>query len=249
MLILAAILGSVLSVVAASLAYCFGLRLADRMPGEGAWPECLYCQRAANWYELLPFIGWLKAGPLASCPCAQRSSVWHRPVVEILAITLGGFFGVLVGLSPQLIWVALAVGVLLAIAMIDFQLGIIPDTLNMALAVLGMLWLLSGGGDITVGIVTSGALLLLGLMLAIGYSKLRGKEMMGLGDVKYFAAVGLWLTPSMVPWFLVGAGVLGALNGLLWQRLAGQERSPFAPALVAATLIYFFFIFYSAATS
>lgn len=194
-----------------------------------------------DWRDILPIIGWLRTGTL-SCPCGQRGKQWHRPALEISAIILGTLAGLMMGPSPQLFWISLAIGLLLALALIDFQLGIIPDALNATLAALGFFWLLSGGGEITVGLVTSGALLLLGLLLALGYSKWRGKEMLGLGDVKYFAAVGLWLTPSMVPWFLCGAGVLGAINGLLWQRLTGQEKSPFAPALVAATLLTLFYL-------
>ena len=89
-----------------------------------------------------------------------------------------------------------------------------------------------GGGDIYIALMVSASLLALGLFCAVVYSRWRGKEMLGLGDVKFFAAAGLWLDPQMVPWFLALAGIIGAITGLAWQRLGGGKESPFAPGPV-----------------
>ncbi len=130
----------------------------------------------------------------------------------------------------------LACGLLPAIAVVDLLFGIIPDVFNALLAVLGLGWLLSGGGELTVGLMLSGMMLLFGLFLAYGYSALRRKEMLGLGDVKFFAAAGLWLQPAVMPWFMVAAGLMGAVSGLFWKRMIGGEQSPFAPALCLSLL-------------
>ena len=135
----------------------------------------------------------------------------------------------------------LGLGLLVAIAMIDLHFGIIPDELNFLVAVFGCLWVLMGGGDIYVSLMMVAALLGLGLFCAIIYSRWRKQEMLGLGDVKFFAAAGFWLEPRTAPWFLALAGFSGALVGIIQKRLGGGEESPFAPALcfsLAACVLY-----------
>jgi prepilin signal peptidase PulO-like enzyme (type II secretory pathway) len=235
---IAAIFGGLLALFMASLASHFGLRLADRMPGESLWPECLYCQRPARRHELVPVFGWLLRTDALTlpCPCAQQRKQWAVPAAESIGLLAGMVAGALGGLSAPTLILCLAVGLLPAIAMIDLLFGIIPDWFNLLLAALGMAWLLAGGGQLTIGLMMSGILLLLGLLMVYGYSWVRRKEMLGLGDVKFFAAAGLWLQITTLFWFLIIAGVFGVINGLLWKRLTGTEQSPFAPALCLSLL-------------
>ena len=236
--VLASIIGALCSLVMSSMAVHLGLRLADRMPGEKLWPECLYCQRPARLYEMVPLFGWILRPQAISlpCPCAQQKRQWAVPAAELIALICGAVAGVLGGLSFSTIWICLALGLLPAIAIVDLLFGIIPDIFNVLLALFGFCWLLAGGGEMTIGLMMGGILLLLGLLMAYGYSWLRRKEMLGLGDVKFFAAAGLWLQMTTLIWFLIIAGFLGAINGLVWKRLMGSEQSPFAPALCFSLL-------------
>ncbi len=238
MVFFAALLGGLLSLVMASAAIHIGLRLADRMPGESLWPECLYCQRPAQLYEMAPVFGWLLRPNAKSlpCPCAQQKKQWAVPAAELLALACGLCAGFLGGMHPGTFVICLAMGLLPAIAIIDLLFGIIPDWFNILLAVLGFGWLLTGGGELTIGLMMAGIMLLLGLLMAYGYSWLRRKDMLGLGDVKFFAAAGLWLQMTTLVWFLIIAGFLGAINGLVWRRVMGSEQSPFAPALCLSLL-------------
>lgn len=236
--IFAALFGGLCSLLMASFTIHLGLRLADRMPGESYWPECLYCQRRAPWHEMVPLFGWiLRVNAMRlPCPCAQQKRQWAVPVVEIIALICGLVAGASGGLAGSTVWVCLAMGLLPAIAVIDLLFGIIPNGFNLLLAVLGFFWLLAGGGELTIGLMMAGIMLLLGLLMAYGYSWLRRKEMLGLGDVKFFAAAGLWLQMSTLVWFLIIAGFLGAINGLIWKRVMGSDQSPFAPALCLSLL-------------
>lgn len=236
--IFALLIGSVLGLLSASVATQIGLRLADRMPGEGLWPECLYCQRQARLYEILPIFGWLLR-PRATklpCPCGLQNRQWAVPAAELSGLIIGGAAGFINVFDITTLWLCLACGLLPAIAVVDLLFGIIPDSFNFFLALFGLAWLLTGGGELTVGMMLGGTLLLLGLFLAHGYSAIRRKEMLGLGDVKFFAAAGLWLQPAVLPWFLVAAGFMGALSGLVWKRVIGGDQSPFAPALCLSLL-------------
>lgn len=240
--------GGALALVAASLSTHFGYRSADRLPGESRKPHCVFCLRPLQLHEYFPLFGWLlrsnaKALP---CPCGKRKGLWTQPAVEITGFVLGLAAVALAGWSSVLIPVCLALGVLVAISMIDLAFGLIPDGLNAILAVLGLTGLILGQGDVFLRLVGSAGLLGLGLLLAIGYSKLRGQEMLGLGDVKFFAAAGLWLPLVMIPWFLVASGVSGAILGLIWKRVNGSQEFPFAPALcmsLAGCLYYQLYLY------
>jgi leader peptidase (prepilin peptidase)/N-methyltransferase len=57
-------------------------------------------------------------------------------------------------------------------------------------------------------------------LIARAYRALRGREGLGGGDPKLFAAIGAWLGWTQLPFVLVGAGLLG-LAALLLKRLRG----------------------------
>ena len=65
------------------------------------------------------------------------------------------------------------------------------------------------------------------LALALGYRLLRGREGLGLGDVKLMAALGAWLSPAYLGPLLLAASVAGLAFAVLsrW-RGAGEEGAP-----------------------
>lgn len=224
--------GGGLGMASAALAAHFGYRSADRLPGESRTPECVFCLRPLLWFEFFPLFGWLlRRDALAlPCPCGKRKGQWPQPAVELLGFALGAIAVALAGWNWTIVPLCLGLGLLPAIGLIDLAFGVIPDGLNLLLAAFGFGWIVAKG-DVFMGLVTATGLLALGLLLALGYSKWRGREMLGLGDVKFFAAAGLWLPVTQVPVFLFAAGILGVLLGLLWQRAGGGKEFPFAPAL------------------
>ncbi len=231
-------LGGLIALVCASFAGHFGFRSADRLPGESRKPHCFYCLRPLQFHEYFPLFGWLLRFDMTtfSCPCGKRKGQWPQPMIEILGFILGVAAVYIAGWSPLIVPVCMALGLLVAMAFIDLAFGIIPDGLNLLLAFLGLTALLMGDGHLYMTLIGAAGLLGLGLLLAIGYSKLRHKEMLGLGDVKFFAAAGLWLPIELIPWFLIASGILGAVMGVTWQRLAKTEEFPFAPALCVALI-------------
>ena len=237
------LLGGLLGLFAASLAGHFGFRSADRLPGESRKPHCFYCLKPLHLHEYFPILGWLLRFDMAkfSCPCGKRTGQWHQPVIEIIGFVMGASAVYVAGWMPILIPICIALGLLVAITFIDLAFGVIPDGLNILLGLLGVATLFMSGEDIYLRLIGVAGLLGLALILALGYSKFRGKEMLGLGDVKFFAAAGIWLPIQVIPWFLTGAGVLGVLLGVIWQRFSGSKEFPFAPALclsLAGALYY-----------
>lgn len=229
------LIGGALGLLSAGLAGHYGYRAADRMPGESRSPECVYCLRQLQWHEIFPLFGWLLRPNMSAlpCPCGSHKNLWSQPAAEIVGLSLGIIAVALSGWSWAILPLCLGLGLLPAIALVDFAFGLIPDELTIMLAITGFLWT-AISGDIFMGLVASAALLGLGLLLALGYSKWRGREMLGLGDVKFFAAAGLWLPLAMAPWFLALSGIIGVVVGTAWQRVFGEKEFPFAPALCSA---------------
>ena len=242
-LLLRLLSGGLLGLGSACLAGHFGWRAAERMPGESRWPHCLFCLERLNLDEMIPILGWIlrKRAFLFPCPCGARRRQGTQPLIEFLGFALGAGVAALAPWSASLVPLAIGLGLLPAIALIDIHFGVIPDGLNMLVAVCGFLWLAMGGGNLAFGLVTAGLLLGLGLFLALIYSRWRGREMLGLGDVKFFAAAGLWLQMQTAPWFLAVAGITGVATAYLWKRAGGGKELPFGPALCLALAACIFY--------
>lgn len=123
---------------------------------------------------------------------------------------------------------------MVVIILLDVESQMLSDALTVLLALGGLAfgYIVSiDTGDMWPRIGLGAALGLLGWFLAGPYSKWRGQDMLGWGDVKFFAAAGLWLDPAQLPIFLAAAGLIGAINALIYKIKTGRAETPFAPAL------------------
>lgn len=129
-------------------------------------------------------------------------------------MTLGAETAVAVGLG---LW-------LLVIAVIDLKTLRISDMLSLPLMVFGLIF--AGFQDIRIladHLIGAGVgFLVLGLVGEF-FFRLRGREGLGLGDAKLFAAAGAWLGWQALPMVLLVA----ALGGLCWALLR-RERGELA---------------------
>jgi leader peptidase (prepilin peptidase) / N-methyltransferase len=140
--------------------------------------------------------------------------------------------------------------VMIAIAAIDARYFLIPNELVLAGLVLGLAaaavaqpgrWLANVAGAAAGGVV----LALLFLAFRTLYRRLRGREGIGLGDVKLAAVAGAWLGWTAVA-LAIDIAALSALAAVLLDMLRGRKftattRVPFglffAPAIWLAWLI------------
>src|SRR5690606_8464565 len=70
-----------------------------------------------------------------------------------------------------------------------------------------------------------------------GFKALTGKEGMGYGDFKLFAALGAWLGWQMLLPIILMAALAGAIVGITLIAVRGRDRElpmPFGPFLAAA---------------
>jgi leader peptidase (prepilin peptidase)/N-methyltransferase len=124
---------------------------------------------------------------------------------------------------------ALAV-VAVTIAVIDWRHFIIPDWLNSTGFGLALIHAALGDPDAVVSsmmiaAVRGATLGLIFLALRVGYARFRGRQGLGLGDVKLAAVAGAWLDWIMIP-IALQLAVLAALSGyLLRQSIRGRSAS------------------------
>ena len=147
---------------------------------------------------------------------------------------------------PGLAGAALAL-LMLAIAVIDWRLLIIPDELTALALALGLAavsyerWneMPSPALEAT---TRCGAMAAIFFLFRLGYQRLRGRQGMGLGDVKLAGVAGVWLDWTSLP-IAVEIAALSALAFILAQRFRGAQlvdqfsKLPFGAFLAPAIWI------------
>ncbi len=140
---------------------------------------------------------------------------------------------------------------MLAIAIIDWRHFIIPDRLNAAAFVLGLVhaWR-QDPQDLVIALATAlarGAVLAAAFWaLRICYQRIRGREGLGFGDVKLAGVAGVWLGWSMLPVAVELAAVSAlAFYGLhRWiqkESWSATSRLPFGVFLAIAVWLAWVF--------
>lgn len=199
--------------------------------------HCPHCGEALHWYELIPLVSFLLQ--LGRCRHCGKGLSWQYPLVEIL----GGLIFVLVPMIffAPFIWILIFLTLLL-ITLIDLRLSVIPDQLNVFLAVLAAGSLLH---DLSVGHLLNHSLGVVVGFCAIGLlvAGSRGRWM-GHGDWKFVTALGLLFGWPHILILLGTAFVLGGVAGaiILVLRLKKlKDAIPFGPFLAAASVLVMIF--------
>ncbi|MGA2053681.1 MAG: A24 family peptidase [Bradyrhizobium sp.] len=129
------------------------------------------------------------------------------------------------------------------LAWIDIRDGIIPDWLNLAIAGLGLVKIMMTGDlsaalqAIGEGIAVGGIFWLL-RQLYFSYRKIQG---LGLGDVKFLAAAGIWVgIAGIAPVLLIATLTALACAGVMQlsgRALTAQTSLSFGPFLAAGLVL------------
>ncbi|MDM0068581.1 A24 family peptidase [Variovorax sp. J31P207] len=199
--------------------------------------RCQQCGHVIRWYENVPVLSYLVLrGRCSSC---EASIGLRYPVVELLT---GALFAWCVWRMPgqygALAWCAFAAA-LLALALIDWDTTLLPDDITLPLLWGGLLASIAGFTGVPLAHAVWGAVAgYLSLWAIYWLFKLTtGKEGMGYGDFKLFAAFGAWFGwQALVPIILM-ASVIGVVVGLALKFSSGLREGgyvPFGPFLAAA---------------
>lgn len=195
--------------------------------------HCPACETRIRAWHLVPVLGWaVLRGRCAACGAAIS---WRYPLIEIGTSIAFALVALKFGASIE-VWSALLVtAFLIPLAVIDYDTHYLPDQLTLPLLWIGLAASLAG--DVRTAVI--GAIVgYLSLWLFYHLFKIiTGKEGMGYGDFKLFAALGAWLGPTaLIPVILI-ASVAGAVVGLALVFFFGRSREQplaFGPFLAVA---------------
>jgi leader peptidase (prepilin peptidase) / N-methyltransferase len=225
---------------------------------------CVKCGAEIRAWDNIPVISWLLLrGKCRKCGVAIS---WMYPVVELLTGAL--FFGCYYafGLSVEALKWAIFSALLIVLVFTDMRERILPDVVNYSGFAAGLvLSLFTKPADGTAlwiarrifefpppAPVISLADALLGAAFGSGllwlvaelYFRLRGREGMGLGDVKMMLMAGAFLGLKRTLLTILAGSVLGSVLGIAFmmaKRKDSDYELPFGTFLgMAAVLVMFF---------
>ncbi len=212
--------------------------------------RCPSCQTAIAARDNVPVLSWLLLR--GRCRHCKAGISPRYPLVELFTGCISAYAGWRFGAADGLVTAATALHALsaalfcwylIALSLIDFDTGLLPDSLTLPLLWFGIALALAGGGfagDLESAVV--GAIFgYLSLWSVYWVFKLvTGKEGMGYGDFKLLAALAAWLGWEALPALILVSSAVGAVIGigLVASGLVKRaEPIPFGPYLALAGII------------
>ena len=204
---------------------------------------CPQCKAPITALQNIPLVSWLiLRGRCASC----KTKISARyPLVELATGFLSAWVAWHFGFGMPAACALLVTWSLIALTGIDVDHQLLPDNITLPLMWAGLVAAVAIGPAMGAALPVSPQDAVIGA--AAGYLSLwlvfhafklvTGKEGMGYGDFKLFAALGAWLGWKLLPLVIILSAATGAVLGLLMIALRGRDRSapmPFGPYLAAA---------------
>ena len=200
--------------------------------------RCSNCGHVIAWYENIPLLSYVLLRGKCSV-CGTPFGIRY-PVVELSTGLLFAFCAWRWGNTPAaLAWCGFSAA-LLALALIDWDTTLLPDDITLPLLWAGLVFAALrfnpavGLPDALWGAV-AGYLSLWAVYWA--FKLVTGKEGMGYGDFKLFAALGAWFGWSALVPIILMASVIGAVVGIAMKFSSGLREGgyvPFGPFLAGA---------------
>ncbi|MEM9421887.1 MAG: prepilin peptidase [Pseudomonadota bacterium] len=204
--------------------------------------HCPKCQTPISPLHLIPIVGFIiSKGQCANC---SEPISWRYPLIEGLGV-LSGLSAVMFFNTPiEMVGALVFLLALVALAVIDWETGYLPDMINFPLMGVG---LCLGIGSVFITPLHSflGAVLGYGFFYGLGaiYKKLRGHEGLGQGDAKLLGAMGAFIGPYALPAVIligaVSALVFIAAKAVRGTEISGQTEIRFGPFLTLGGAISF----------
>ena len=226
--------------------------------------SCTKCGKAIAPYDNIPVLSWIFLS--GKCRNCKTSISAMYPAVELLTglLFLGCYF--VFGPTVDALKWAVFAALVVVLTITDLRERILPDEVNFFGLGAGLLfsfftksldgtalWLANrwfafppppialSFADAVLGAAAGSGLL---WIVAEGYFRLRGREGMGLGDVKMMAAVGAFLGLKRTMLTVLLGSLLGSVIGILLIAISKKGRDyelPFGTFLgVGALLVVFF---------
>jgi leader peptidase (prepilin peptidase)/N-methyltransferase len=204
--------------------------------------HCPACAHPITALQNIPLASYVALGGKCAA-CGARISPRY-PVIEALAGLAGAYaawhfgFGLAAFAAMAFLWC------MIALAFIDFDTQLLPDSITLPLLWAGLMLNLGGTFTGLSSAVIGAAAGYLSLWSVYwGFRLITGKEGMGFGDFKLLAAIGAWLGWQMLPLVVLASSLVGAIFGISLMLFAKHGRNvpiPFGPYLAVAGAVALF---------
>lgn len=199
--------------------------------------RCPHCGHQIRWFENVPVISYLLLR--GKCSACKAPISLRYPAVEVATSFLFFWCATQYGSnSATWAWCAFS-AVLLALALIDWDTTFLPDDLTLPLLWLGLIASAMHWTSVDIYASLWGAVAGYMSLWSVywAFKLVTGKEGMGYGDFKLFAALGAWFGwQALIPMILI-ASILGAIVGIALKFSSGLREGgyvPFGPFLAGA---------------
>lgn len=201
--------------------------------------RCPHCGHEVRWYENIPVASYLALR--GRCSACKATIGVRYPLVELVTGALFYACAAQWGWGwATAAWCGFCAAVV-ALACIDWDTTLLPDDITLPLLWAGLLasaarWT---GVPLLDAVIGAAAGYLSLWAVYWGFKLATGKEGMGYGDFKLFAALGAWFGwQALVPIILI-ASVIGALVGIAMKFASSLREGkyvPFGPFLAGGGL-------------
>lgn len=203
---------------------------------------CPSCGHSIGALENIPVISYLALR--ARCAACGTRISGRYPLVEIASALLSALVAWRFGFSLACAAALVLCWSLIALALIDFDTQLLPDSITLPLVWAGLAFNLFGALTDARSAVIGAIAGYLALWSVYWLFKLvTGRDGMGFGDFKLLAALGAFLGWQMLPLIILVSSVVGAVIGTFLIILARRGREvpmPFGPYLACAGVIALF---------
>lgn len=198
--------------------------------------RCPSCGTGIKPWHNIPLLGWLMLRGRCR-QCRTPISVQY-PIVEAVSGLVAAVCAQHFGYGPQLAAALVLSWALIALTVIDLRTMLLPDSITLPLLWLGLLLaLLPAFADLRSAVLGAAAGYLSLWSVFQLFKLVTGKEGMGFGDFKLFAALGAWLGWQALPMIILLSSVVGAVVGIglmIFNRRGREAPIPFGPYLAGA---------------
>lgn len=208
--------------------------------------HCFSCSNKIRWYHNIPIFSYLiLSGKCFNCKEKYSSRYFFIELFHTIGwLSLFYYYGA----TTEFLVFSIVFSLVLTMSMIDFDHKILPDGLVFSLYALGLLYSTTENSILSPeqAIVNS----IIGFLICDSfislYSKLRGKLMMGFGDIKLIAATLTFIPVINVVMGVLIASVLGifyyiAIKAL--NKLDSDNSIPFGPFICFGFFIQIILIY------
>ncbi len=196
---------------------------------------CPKCKHILAVIDLIPLLSYIIF--LGKCHYCKEKISLKYPALELFSAVIFVLIYSL-GLELKITILLLSIFiVLLIMIIIDFEHYILPDSLQIILLILAIIW--SYFYQLSIFDVALSAFIGFSsiYLIAIFFKKIRKKEGIGFGDIKFITIASIFIGWYNLPYFFLISGIVGVINGLAWKIFLKKEQFPFAPSLATSLFI------------